>query len=90
MSKLPEYYVDGIAKSYQHNGTLRLEFFAVTDKEQKIEPELNLKLLTSISGFLRMVQVVNDTFNKMKEQGIVPEKVEENNTKEAKEDKKNE
>lgn len=90
MDKLPEYYVDGITKGYQHDGTLRFEFFAATEKETKIQPEPNLKLLTSVAGFLRIYQVMTDTLNKMEEQGVVTKRNPEESNKEAKKLQENE
>ena len=74
MEKLPVYYVDGIAKSYQNEGTIRMEFFTIEEENSKMSPRTNVKLLTSVSGFLRTFQVMSDTVKKMEEQGVIKKK----------------
>ena len=70
----PEYFVDGIKKSYHNQGVVRLEFVSLGEEDSKPLLEPNLKLVTGLVGFLRMYQTLTETVDKLKEQGIIKEK----------------
>ena len=72
--RIPEYFVDGIAKSYHNQGVVRLEFASLREEDAKPVLEHNLKIVTGVAGFLRMYQTLTETVDKLKEQGIIKEK----------------